>query len=123
MQLIKILLLTLFLFQGSLFACSCKGAISYAQKINAKDKKGKIPDMKLRRYIFECTGLVEKTQDLDELDKDFLYMKASSYIREEFENSKTQTSEPRKYSDFLPKETIDKLFEVMKKIYSGSHKQ
>ncbi len=116
---IKIVLLTLFLLHGSLHACSCKGAIEYAKEVKAKDKKGKLPDMRLRRYVFECTGIVERVEHLDELDKDLLYMKASSYTRDKFDNSKTKTSNPKIFSELLPKENIDKLFEVMKKIYGN----
>ena len=118
MKLIKIILVTLFLFQGALHACSCEGAIDYAKKVKAKEQKRKLPNRTLRRYVFECTGNFERLEHLDELDKDLLYMKASNYTREEFENSETKTKVPQKLSEFLPKENIDRLFEVMRKIYT-----
>lgn len=118
MKIISSLIITLFLLHSDLYACSCKGAIAYAKETNAKKRKGRIPDIRLQRYVFECTGILEKLESLDQLDKDLLYMKASSYTRERFENSKTKTETPRMFSELLSKEHIDKLFEVMHKIYT-----
>lgn len=118
MKTFQVLLIAL-LFQGTLYAGSCEVAIKYAQESNAKEKhqQGRLPDMRLRQYVFDCTDIHKYLEDLDELDKDLLYMKASNYTREEFENSLTKTENPQKFSDLLPKEAIDRLYAMMKKIY------
>lgn len=117
MKIVNTVLIALFLFQGSLYACSCNGAIEYAKEVKAKVHKRTLPNRTLRRYVFECTGNFERLAHLDELDKDLLYMKALSYTRDEFENSETKTKIPQKFSELIPKENMDKLFKVMRKIY------
>jgi len=121
MRTLSLLVLSLTLASSNIYACSCNGAIAYAKKVHSK--KGKLPDPKLRRYVFECTGLVPLINKFDVLDRDLIYMKASSYTRERFDEATLKDGSERTFKEVLPKKNVQKLFDVLSTISSKPTKK
>ncbi len=79
----------------------CKETIVKYQ--NKHLQKSEMPTIELRDFVFYCSDIGISIKHLDELDKDFIYMKALHNTREKFNNSYTETTPSIKYSDLIKK--------------------
>lgn len=85
------------------------------------DRTKNLPPVSQRDMIFACADIEESIKNLDQLDKDFLFMRASNLSLDALKNIATETSPPKKYGEFIPanklkrlKQLVDAYFEVPK---------
>jgi len=74
----------------------------------------RIPDPRFRECIFEQAGITPFVKDLDQLDRDFIFMRAARYSLEEFQARKTQTAPEIPYGKLIPGQNAGKLLELVK---------
>ena len=99
-------------------ANACGNCDSYIKSMQGRlgDKK-KIPSIRIRDRIFQCTGVFDYVAGLDEMDKDLLYMKATIKTFEKYADSMTKQAEPVKFSELIPLHKLSSLYGAVRELH------
>ncbi len=79
-----------------------------------------LPQREERVRIFSCAGVEGFVADLDELDRDLLFLRAGILPVKELAERTTETAPPRTYGALIPPAQLARLKELVDAYYGSS---